>query len=60
MKYKITISDKFDNRIYTGVFKANSELEAITDCQDFYAQELDSIPDNIQILDIIKLGGGKK
>jgi hypothetical protein len=52
MKYKIAVSSKFDNRIYNGEFEAESKEQAIKDCQEFYALELDTIPSEVEILEV--------
>lgn len=57
MKYKITITSDFDNMILSGEFEAKSEKQAIEDCREYYASSLDTFPENIEILEIQRLGG---
>ncbi len=55
-KYKITVVDMFDGKTYTGIFISNSETNPIGEvrlqAKEFYAQELDTTVDQIQIVNI--------
>lgn len=57
-KYNITIRDHSNPRdtlmpTYTGTFIAESPEEATKQAEDFYALELDTFADSIEIVDII-------
>ncbi len=52
--YTVTIEDSFDGRQYTGDFEAIESSEAEFDARQFYAYELDTLPDEIIIISSIK------
>jgi len=52
--YKITVYDDFLDREYTGEF-GGTRKEAIADCKDFYAHELDTNPWDIKIVKIVHI-----
>lgn len=52
LKFVVCIKDKdFGNKLH-GEFCANSKEEAISMAQDFYAVELDTLPERISIVSI--------
>lgn len=59
LKYKITIRDHSDglslSRTLAGTFEALNIKDAQTNAEEFYAEQNDTTPDNIEIVDIIQL-----
>ena len=51
IKYKITIDDGFFGPL-TGQFIATSEEEAVKEAKDFYAHELDTFLEDIEIVSV--------
>lgn len=50
-KYKITIEDEMFGKL-SGEFHATSEKEAIKEAKEFYAHELDTTEDYIEIVSV--------
>jgi hypothetical protein len=53
-KFTITVNDGFYPSNLTGEFYAKSKAAAIRDAKDYYAQELDTYPEKIKIIEIKK------
>ena len=53
--YKITVHDDFLNVDLSGTFKTSSKQKAIAECKDFYAYELDTTEDAINIVKIERI-----
>lgn len=64
MKYKTVVKDSFFKLTLDGEFEAKSLEDAEKQCRDFYAQELDTTPDAVELVSIspfnmtIKVGEG--
>lgn len=51
-RFKIKIEDSFFNKVFTSESDAPSESEAIRETLDFYAYELDTVPNELNIISI--------
>lgn len=51
-RYKITISETYAPDLLNGIFTATTATEAIDKAREFYAMELSTNPENIEIIDV--------
>jgi hypothetical protein len=54
-KYKIVVSDNFDNRVYNSQISAINQKEAVKLCLELYALSLDCEPKDITVLEVVKI-----
>jgi len=55
MKYQITIRDNFFDHELTGEFEANSEYTAKKMAKEYYAYELDTVENAIEIIKVTEI-----
>ena len=53
--WKVTVRDDFFKRELTGNFEAETEAAAIEEAREFYAEELDDFPENINVVNVVKV-----
>lgn len=53
--FKITIKDNFFDEHLTGEFDAVNEDQAKSDAKEYYAHELDTTPEHIEIISCNKI-----
>lgn len=53
--YLITVNDDFFKKQFTGQFRGETKEDAEKDCKDFYAHELGTNPDKVEIVNTVEV-----